>query len=47
MCAGYINAWEMDDGRIGTIYYFNSKDDEVQVNGGVRHVQRSISRSTD
>ncbi|WP_305096772.1 sialidase family protein [Croceibacterium aestuarii] len=39
---GYPNAWEMDDGRICTIYYFNSKDDKIQVNGGVRHVQRSI-----
>ena len=39
---GYPNAWELDDGRIGTIYYFNSKDDPVQVNGGVRHIQRSI-----
>lgn len=39
---GYPNAWEMDDGRICTIYYFNSRDDKIQVNGGVRHVQRSI-----
>jgi hypothetical protein len=39
---GYPNAWELDDGRIGTIYYFNSKDDPVQVNGGVRHICRSI-----
>jgi hypothetical protein len=39
---GYPNAWEMNDGRICAIYYFNSKDDEIQVNGGVRHIQRSI-----
>lgn len=39
---GYPNAWEMNDGRICTIYYFNSRDDKIQVNGGVRHVQRSI-----
>ncbi len=39
---GYPNAWAMDDGRIGVIYYFNSKDDPVQVNGGKRHIQRSI-----
>ena len=39
---GYPNAWETDDGKIGVIYYFNSKDDPVQVNGGVRHIQRSI-----
>jgi hypothetical protein len=39
---GYPNAWAMPDGRIGVIYYFNSKDDKVQVNGGVRHICRSI-----
>lgn len=39
---GYPNAWELEDGRIGVIYYFNSKDDPVQVNGGKRHIQRSI-----
>ena len=39
---GYPNAWETDDGKIGTIYYFNSKNDPVQVNGGVRHICRSI-----
>jgi hypothetical protein len=39
---GYPNAWETGDGKIGVIYYFNSKDDPVQVNGGVRHICRSI-----
>lgn len=39
---GYPNAWVTDDGKVGVIYYFNSKDDPVQVNGGVRHIQRSI-----
>lgn len=39
---GYPNAWETDDGKIGALYYFNSKHDPVQVNGGVRHIQRSI-----
>lgn len=39
---GYPNAWATDDGKIGAIYYFNSKDDPVQVNGGKRHIQRSI-----
>jgi hypothetical protein len=39
---GYPNAWVTDDGKVGVIYYFNSKDDKVQVNGGVRHIQRSI-----
>lgn len=39
---GYPNAWETEDGKIGALYYFNSKDDPVQVNGGIRHIQRSI-----
>jgi len=39
---GYPNAWVTDDGKIGVIYYFNSKDDPRQVNGGVRHICRSI-----
>ncbi|OJY71209.1 MAG: hypothetical protein BGP16_11515 [Sphingobium sp. 66-54] len=39
---GYPNAWVTDDGKVGVIYYFNSKDDKVQVNGGVRHICRSI-----
>lgn len=39
---GYPNAWVTEDGKVGVLYYFNSKDDPVQVNGGVRHIQRSI-----
>lgn len=39
---GYPNSWYAGDGMVGTLYYFNSKDDKVQANGGVRHVQRSI-----
>jgi hypothetical protein len=39
---GYPNAWALPDGRVGVIYYFNSKDDPTQVNGGKRHIQRSI-----
>jgi hypothetical protein len=39
---GYPNAWVTDDGRVGVLYYFNSRDDKVQVNGGVRHIARSI-----
>ena len=39
---GYPNSWLVDDNTIGTLYYFNSKDDKIQANGGVRHVQRSI-----
>jgi hypothetical protein len=39
---GYPNAWLTDDGKVGVIYYFNSKDDRIKVNGGVRHIARSI-----
>lgn len=39
---GYPNAWVTDDGKVGVIYYFNSKDDRIKVNGGVRHIARSI-----
>jgi hypothetical protein len=39
---GYPNAWEVEPGRIGCIYYFNSKNDPLQVNGGKRHIARSI-----
>lgn len=39
---GYPNSWLVDESTIGTLYYFNSKDDPVQANGGVRHIQRSI-----
>jgi hypothetical protein len=39
---GYPNAWQVEKGRIGVIYYFNSKNDPVQVNGGKRHIARSI-----
>jgi hypothetical protein len=38
---GYPNAFEAEPGRIGTIYYFNRRDDAVQANGGVRHIARS------
>jgi hypothetical protein len=39
---GYPNAWEVEPGKVGCIYYFNSKHDPVQVNGGKRHIARSI-----
>jgi hypothetical protein len=39
---GYGDAWEMPDGKIGVIYYLNSKNDRIKVNGGVRHICRSI-----
>lgn len=39
---GYPNAWALDDGRVGVVYYFNGIADSVQANGGVRHICRSI-----
>ncbi len=39
---GYPNAWVMDDGKVGVIYYMNIKNDRINVNGGVRHIERSI-----
>jgi len=39
---GYPNAWNAGGGKVGVLYYFNSKDDKVQANGGVRHIARSI-----
>ena len=41
---GYPNAFEVEPGVVGAVYYFNSKDDAVQSNGGVRHIARSIFR---
>lgn len=31
---GYQRAWEVEPGKLGAIYYFNDKDDPVQVNPG-------------
>jgi hypothetical protein len=47
---GYPNAWEAGRDRVGVIYYFNSKNDPIQVKpggslagaGGVRHIVRSF-----
>ncbi|MGC1270084.1 MAG: sialidase family protein [Croceibacterium sp.] len=39
---GYPNAWVAGNGEVGVLYYFNSKDDRVKANGGVRHIARSI-----
>jgi hypothetical protein len=48
---GYPRAWEVAPGRVGVVYYFNSKDDPVQVKpagrtpwgeGGVRFIARSF-----
>lgn len=39
---GYPNAFEVEPGKVGAIYYFNERDDAIQANGGVRHIARSI-----
>jgi hypothetical protein len=39
---GYPNAWQVSGTEVGALYYFNSKDDKVKANGGVRHIARSI-----
>lgn len=39
---GYPNAWEVEPGKVGCIYYFNSKNDPYQRTGGKRHIARSI-----
>jgi BNR repeat-like domain len=47
---GYPRAWEASPGRIGAIYYYNSKDDPTQLKpvntlwgaGGVRYIARSF-----
>jgi hypothetical protein len=39
---GYPNSWLVDKNTVGTLYYFNSKNDKIQANGGVRHVARSL-----
>ena len=39
---GYPRVMEVEPGRVMAVYYFNSKDDPVQLNGGVRHVARTI-----
>jgi hypothetical protein len=49
---GYPRAWEAAPGKVGVLYYFNSKDDPVQVKaapgrdpwgeGGVRFIARSF-----
>ena len=47
---GYPRAWEVAPGKIGAIYYYNDRDDPIQVKpvgtlwgaGGVRYIARSI-----
>jgi hypothetical protein len=39
---GYPNAVESTRGKIAAVYYFNSKHDKVQADGGVRHIARTV-----
>ncbi|TDE10178.1 sialidase family protein [Jiangella asiatica] len=39
---GYPRVFEVDPGRCLAIYYFNRKDDPIQMNGGVRHIAQSV-----
>lgn len=48
---GYPRVWEVESGKVGTIYYYNDKNDPIQVKpvglpawgeGGVRYIARSI-----
>lgn len=41
---GYPRVLERSPGELLTAYYFNSKHDPIQVNGGVRHICRTIFR---
>lgn len=37
---GYPNSWLFDENTLGTLYYFNSKDDPIQAHVGMRHIRR-------
>ncbi|MHC4874349.1 MAG: sialidase family protein [Planctomycetota bacterium] len=39
---GYPRIIQRPDGKLLTVYYFNSKDDPIQQNGGVRHIAATI-----
>lgn len=39
---GYPQAIESTRGKVMVVYYFNSRDDTVKADGGVRHIARSI-----
>ena len=39
---GYPRVIEAAPGRLLTVYYFNRKDDPIQLNGGVRHIARTL-----
>jgi hypothetical protein len=39
---GYPRVVEVSPGKLLTIYYINTKDDPIQLNGGVRHIARTL-----
>jgi hypothetical protein len=47
---GYPRAWEVEPGKVGVVYYYNSKDDPIKIKptntlwgaGGVRFIARSF-----
>jgi BNR repeat-like domain len=39
---GYPQAIESTKGKVMAAYYFNSRDDRIQADGGVRHIARTI-----
>jgi hypothetical protein len=39
---GYPRVIETAPGRLLTIYYMNTRDDPIQLNGGVRHIARTL-----
>ena len=41
---GYPRVVERAPGELLTVYYFNRKDDPIQMNGGVRHIAQTVFR---
>jgi len=39
---GYPQAIESSRGKVMAVYYFNSRNDSIQADGGVRHIARTI-----
>jgi hypothetical protein len=39
---GYPRVIEVAPGQLLTVYYMNTKDDPIQLNGGVRHIARTL-----
>ena len=39
---GYPRVIEHEEGKLLTVYYMNLASDPVQMNGGVRHIARTI-----